>query len=76
MKILSANIPDDESAQPGSAGRLTGFNNKIKIAGQATGTTGVWQRGYWDRYVRDEKHFYQAIEYIKKNFNNGGVLLG
>ena len=26
MKILPANIPDNEEAQPGSAGRQTGFN--------------------------------------------------
>ena len=36
----------------------------------------LWQRGYWDRYIRDEKHFYKTLEYIKKNFNNGGVLIG
>jgi REP-associated tyrosine transposase len=34
----------------------------------------LWQRGYWDRYIRDEKHFNQAIEYIKKNFDNGGIM--
>ena len=75
-KGYSARCINQFIANAGSTGRLTGFNNKIQIAGQATGTPGVWQRGYWDRYVRDEKHFYQAIEYIKKNFNNGGVLLG
>ena|GEM_PF-4549371 len=53
-----------------------GFNNKSQIAGQTASASGVWQRGYWDRYIRDEKHFYQAIEYIKRNFNSGGVLLG
>jgi REP element-mobilizing transposase RayT len=52
------------------------INKLLKNAGQATGAPGdvLWQRGYWDRYIRDEKHFYQAIEYIKKNFNNGGIL--
>ena len=38
-------------ANAGRAGSLTGFNNKIQIAGLATGTPGVWQRGYRDRYV-------------------------
>jgi REP element-mobilizing transposase RayT len=33
---------------------------------------GVWQRGYWDRYIRDEKHYHQTIDYIKKNYYNGG----
>jgi len=43
---------------------------KKNVAGQ---TSGLWQRGYRDRYIRDEKHFYQSLGYIKKNFNNGGV---
>ena len=34
----------------------------------------IWQRGYWDRYIRDEEHFYKTIDYIKKNFDNGGIL--
>ncbi len=50
--------------------------NEIRInAGLATSAPGsLWQRGYWDRYIRDEKHFYQTIEYIKKNFSSGGIL--
>ncbi len=48
-----------------------------KSINEAMGNAGrLWQHGYWDRYIRDEKHFYQTLEYIKKNFNNGGVLLG
>ncbi|MCK4981530.1 MAG: transposase [Victivallaceae bacterium] len=51
------------------------INEIIKNAGLATSAPGsLWQRGYWDRYIRDEKHFYQAIEYIRKNLNSGGVL--
>lgn len=45
-----------------------------KDAGLATGAPGIWQREYWDRFIRDEKHFYQTIDYIKKNFDNGGIL--
>ncbi|MDO8688744.1 MAG: transposase [Dehalococcoidia bacterium] len=30
-------------------------------------STSVWMREYWDRFIRDEKHFYAAIEYIHKN---------
>ncbi len=49
--------------------------NKIKRnAGLTTSAPSLWQRGYWDRYIRDEKHFYQTIEYIRKNFDSGGVL--
>ncbi|MCM8525052.1 MAG: transposase [Lentisphaeraceae bacterium] len=27
----------------------------------------LWQREYWDRFIRDEKHFKKAIEYIHMN---------
>jgi putative transposase len=27
----------------------------------------VWHREYWDRYMRDEDHFQQAVEYIHQN---------
>ncbi len=30
-------------------------------------TTPVWHREYWDRYIRDESHFQQALEYIHLN---------
>jgi REP element-mobilizing transposase RayT len=33
----------------------------------------LWQRGYWDRYIRNDKHFNQTLEYIRKNYENGGV---
>ena len=51
------------------------INKSIRDAGLKTSAPGsLWQRGYWDRYVRDEKHFYQTLEYFKKNFDGGGVL--
>jgi REP element-mobilizing transposase RayT len=27
----------------------------------------VWMREYWDRYVRDERHFRMAVDYIHQN---------
>ncbi len=27
----------------------------------------VWQDGYWDRYMRDERHFFTTIAYIENN---------
>lgn len=27
----------------------------------------LWQRGYWDRFIRDENHFNQTVEYIENN---------
>ena len=26
-----------------------------------------WQREYWDRFIRDEEHYYKAIDYIHRN---------
>jgi REP element-mobilizing transposase RayT len=28
---------------------------------------GLWQRDYFDRLVRDEKHFANCVRYIRKN---------
>jgi REP element-mobilizing transposase RayT len=36
-----------------------------KISGQLD--VPGWQSEYWDRYIRDEKHFGQAVEYILHN---------
>ena len=32
-----------------------------------------WQREYWDRFIRDEKHFYSAIQYIHENPVKAGL---
>ena len=34
----------------------------------------VWHREYWDRYVRDEQHFYTAREYIHQNPVKAGLV--
>lgn len=31
------------------------------------GSQGLWQRDYWDRYIRDERHFHAAKAYIENN---------
>jgi len=37
------------------------------------GTRRVWQRGYWDRYIRDPKHYVAAIQYIENNPVKAGL---
>jgi len=27
----------------------------------------IWQQDYWDRFIRDEQHFFRAVEYIHQN---------
>ncbi|HYM00221.1 MAG TPA: hypothetical protein VEZ90_14810, partial [Blastocatellia bacterium] len=35
---------------------------------KALGRNGeFWQKETWDRYVRDERHYYNAIAYIERN---------
>jgi len=34
----------------------------------------VWHREYWDRYIRDEKHFRQAVDYIHLNPVKAGLV--
>lgn len=34
----------------------------------------VWMREYWDRFIRDEKHFSNAIEYIHNNPVKAGLV--
>ncbi|MDD7985223.1 transposase [Lentisphaera marina] len=33
----------------------------------------VWQREYWDRFIRDENHFLKVIEYIHQNPVKAGL---
>jgi len=35
----------------------------------------VWHREYWDRYMRDEQHLAQAIEYIRQNPVKAGLVM-
>ncbi|MDO9424123.1 MAG: transposase [Methylobacter sp.] len=41
----------------------------------ATGATKnqFWMREYWDRYIRDEKHFHSTIDYIHNNPVKAGL---
>ena len=33
----------------------------------------IWQREYWDRFIRDESHFEKAVEYIQENPVKAGL---
>ena len=58
----------------GSADRLVGFDRKD--AKQTLGDPGVriWHREFWDRYIRDEKHFKSTIDYIGQNPVKAGLV--
>jgi REP element-mobilizing transposase RayT len=42
---------------------------------QATNCTGpVWQADYWDRFIRDEEHYFRAAHYIAMNPVRAGLV--
>jgi REP element-mobilizing transposase RayT len=42
-------------------------NREIGAPRKPAGGSHVWHREYWDRYIRDQRHFDQAIAYIHQN---------
>ena len=44
------------------------INKKIGRKGK------LWQREYWDRFIRNEKHFYKTIDYIHMNPVKAGLV--
>lgn len=48
----------------------------LKAAGNAVpgGIERIWHREYWDRYIRDEKHYRQAVTYIHRNPVKAGLV--
>ena len=46
-----------------------------KVINQHLGRGGeVWQREYFDRYIRDDRHFKAAVEYIENNPVKAGLV--
>jgi len=45
-----------------------------KSAGLELGAPRVWQREYWDRFIRDERHYQATIEYIHNNPVKAGLV--
>jgi putative transposase len=52
--------------------RTMAANQEIGVPGPVTGP--VWHREYWDRYMRDEHHFQQTIDYIHQNPVKAGLV--
>jgi len=47
--------------------------NANREIGDPGGSPRVWHREYWDRYMRDEHHLEQAVEYIHQNPVKAGL---
>ncbi len=47
---------------------------KFSALTEKDSVNGIWMREYWDRYIRSEKHFVLAIDYIHQNPVNAGLV--
>ncbi len=63
-KFTARKICDYQRANPGSANLPIGDPSGPR----------VWHREYWDRYIRDERHFQRAVEYIHQNPVKAGLV--
>ena len=58
---------DYKSALPANNPLLNHINNsEIELEILQSGKD-FWLREYWDRFIRNENHYYSAIEYIHQN---------
>lgn len=51
-----------------------GARRSQELPSQEERSPGIWMRDYWDRFIRDEKHFANAIEYIHNNPVKAGLV--
>jgi putative transposase len=58
-----------------AASGTSGANQDTPCEGAGIGGPGpVWHREYWDRYMRDEYHFRQTLEYVHQNPVRAGLV--
>ena len=58
-----------------NAGGPPAIPGKADNVGELSTTSGkIWQDEYWDRFIRDEKHFQDAINYIHNNPVKAGLV--
>lgn len=50
-----------------SARQINLFLGSPSCTWHNTPTTALWQRDYWDRFIRDENHYRTAKKYIEEN---------
>ena len=61
---------------PGNADLQIGFGHAADLEIGVPGETAsrFWHREYWDRYIRNERHFRQAVQYIHENPVKAGLV--
>ena len=56
-----------------SCTRLVEDSSRVQL-GDPREAPGLWQREYWDRYIRDERHFLTTKSYIEQNPVKAGIV--
>ena len=49
------------------------LKKKKQLAVKVPGANRLWMREYWDRYIRDARHYQRAVEYIHDNPVKAGL---
>lgn len=66
---------NQEIGEPGiTAGFTAGITHGINTGVVPGIRPPVWQREFWDRYIRNERHYEQAIDYIHNNPVSAGLV--
>ncbi len=72
QRRLSEQFATDARAE-GEAEQTLGDPSKGSEATLIHSHSKVWHREYWDRYIRDERHFLNTVEYIHQNPVKAGL---
>ena len=66
-------LPKIVQAWKGYTGKK--ISEAMRLGGtRAAGNGRVWHREYWDRFIRDERHFMSAVDYIHQNPVKAGLV--
>jgi REP element-mobilizing transposase RayT len=74
-KYTARGIREYWRQSPGNANLLIGSPAATRESGvPREEASPVWHREYWDRFIRNERHFQQAVEYIRQNPVKAGLV--
>jgi len=57
----------ERESQAGSPSLSTPTAEESRAGARRSRGQGIWMRDYWDRYIRDERHFHTVVDYIHQN---------
>ncbi len=70
-----SDVPTLEHGEPGVYGLPPGLSDVPTLERGEPGVYRIWHREYWDRFMRNEAHFTQAVAYIHQNPVKAGLVV-